>query len=163
MRFIFTLVALGAAIFSPVFGETEQPIAYSHKLHISKGLTCIDCHSTADTQAAATIPSVNKCMLCHAKIATDKPEVQKIAAYAKKGHEIPWVRIYSFEQNALVRFQHAPHVKKGVQCATCHGDMTQASTAQQLVKHTMGTCIHCHRQNQSTLGAKADDCATCHY
>lgn len=135
-----------------------QPVAYSHQVHIAKGLTCLDCHSTADTSAAATIPSVNKCMLCHGKIAVENPEVKKVIAFAESKREIPWVRVYGFEQNALVKFQHAPHVKSGVSCATCHGDMTTVTTAQPTVRHTMGTCIACHRQNQAS-----DDCATCHY
>jgi hypothetical protein len=156
------MVALGLAILSPVFpafaAEIQQPIAYSHKLHISKGLACLDCHIGTDVQAAATIPSVTKCMLCHAKLAKDKSEIKKIAAYSDKGQDIPWVRVYGFEPNALVKFQHAPHVKKGVQCSTCHGDMTVADTAQRLVKHNMGTCIACHRANKAS-----DDCSTCHY
>jgi hypothetical protein len=154
----FFLLAIGVFASCALAGPPAQPIAYSHKLHISKGLTCLDCHSTADTQAAATIPSVNKCMLCHAKIARDKPEIQKIADYAEKKREIPWVRVYGFEPNALVKFRHSPHVKKGIECATCHGDMTEATTPQVLVKHNMGTCVSCHRQNKAS-----DDCATCHY
>ena len=43
-------------------------------------------------------------------------------------------------------------------CATCHGDMTQAATAERLVKHNMGTCVSCHRQYKSS-----EDCAACHY
>lgn len=136
----------------------EQPIAYSHKAHIARGLNCLDCHSGADTGAAATIPSVEKCMLCHAKLGTNQPEVQKVMAYAKSGREIPWERVYGFAPSAMVKFQHAPHVRAKVACATCHGDMTQATTAQRTVTHTMGTCLECHRQNHAS-----EDCAACHY
>jgi cytochrome c7-like protein len=138
--------------------RAEQPIAYSHKIHIEHGLQCLDCHSGADTGARATIPSVSKCMLCHAKIAVEKPEVKKIAAFAAARREIPWERVYGFDPGALVKFRHAPHIRAGVQCARCHGDMTQAATAQPLVKHNMGTCLSCHRQNHAS-----EDCATCHY
>ncbi len=142
----------------PLLRAADQPIAYSHKNHIARGLQCLDCHSMADTGPAATIPSVNKCMLCHAKIGTDKPEVKKLADYAAKGREIPWVRVYGFEKQALVKFNHAPHIRAKVECATCHGDMTQAETAQKLVNHNMGTCLSCHRQKGAS-----QDCATCHY
>ncbi len=138
--------------------RAEQPIAYSHKIHIEHGLQCLDCHSGADTGARATIPSVSKCMLCHAKIATGNAEVKKVADYAAARREIPWERVYGFDPGALVKFQHAPHIRAGVQCARCHGDMTQAATAQPLVKHNMGTCLSCHRQNHAS-----EDCATCHY
>jgi Cytochrome c7 and related cytochrome c len=135
-----------------------QPIAYSHKQHIAAGLYCLDCHSSADTSAAATIPSVRKCMLCHAKLATAKPEIQKLAAYAAQKREVPWQRVYGFDRKALVKFQHAPHFRAKIDCARCHGDMTQATAAQPLVKHTMGTCLSCHRQNGAS-----EDCAACHY
>lgn len=158
MRILSPIVVAVGLVTSVWAAPPQQPIAYSHKLHIEKGLACLDCHSTADTQAAATIPSVNKCMLCHAKIAKDKPEVQKVAGFADKKQEIPWVRVYEFEPNALVKFRHSAHVKKGIACATCHGNMAEATTAERLVKHDMGTCVSCHRQNKAS-----DDCATCHY
>ncbi len=135
-----------------------QPIAYSHKQHLALGLQCLDCHSTADTSAAATIPSVRKCMLCHAKVAAAKPEIRKLAAFFASKREVPWRRVYGFPQESLVKFQHAPHARAKVACATCHGDMTQASTAELLVKHNMGSCLRCHRQYKAT-----EDCAACHY
>ena len=155
---LWAIQIVGLILVAVVSQAAEQPIAYSHKIHIGAGLHCLDCHSNADTGAKATISSVNKCMLCHAKIATDKVEIKKIAAYAAAKREIPWVRVYGFDAGALVKFQHGPHTRAKVQCVQCHGDMTQATTAQPLVKHNMGTCLSCHRQNHAP-----EDCATCHY
>jgi hypothetical protein len=147
------MVAVAALASPPV-----QPIAYSHKQHIAQGLQCLDCHSSADTGAAATIPSVRKCMLCHAKVAAANPEIQKLAAFFNAKKEVPWVRVYGFPRESMVKFQHAPHIRAKVECVTCHGDMTQATTAERLVKHTMGTCLSCHRQYKAT-----EDCAACHF
>jgi hypothetical protein len=157
LRATGTLLLVVLAMAATVL-RAEQPIAYSHKIHIEHGLQCLDCHSGADTGARATIPSVSKCMLCHAKIATGNPEVKKVAGFAAARREIPWERVYGFDSAALVKFQHAPHIRAGVQCVRCHGDMTQAATAQPLVKHNMGTCVSCHRENHAS-----EDCATCHY
>jgi hypothetical protein len=157
LRATGTLLLVVMAMAATVL-RAEQPIAYSHKIHIEHGLQCLDCHSGADTGARATIPSVSKCMLCHAKIATGNPEVKKVAGFAAARREIPWERVYGFDSAALVKFQHAPHIRAGVQCVRCHGDMTQAATAQPLVKHNMGTCVSCHRENHAS-----EDCATCHY
>ncbi len=154
MRYIFFILATLAAAAAP----SVQPIAYSHKQHIAMGLQCVDCHSGADVAAAATIPSVKKCMLCHAKLGAAKPEIQKLAAFAASKREVPWQRVYGFPKESLVKFQHAPHARAKVACATCHGDMTQATTAEVLVKHNMGTCLSCHRQNKAS-----EDCAACHY
>src|SRR5215472_2315581 len=96
------LLAISVFAAMGVLSASQQPIAYSHKQHIAMGLACLDCHSTADTQAAATIPSVRKCMLCHAKLGTDKPEIQKLAGFSKSGREIPWERVYGFQPKAAV-------------------------------------------------------------
>ena len=97
-------------------------------------------------------------MLCHAKVAAAKPEIKKLAGFAENKREVPWRRVYGFPPESLVKFQHAPHARAGISCAACHGDMTQASTAELLVKHNMGTCLKCHRQYKAT-----EDCAACHY
>ena len=150
------LITLGA-ILCAAPALARQPIEYSHKKHLALGLDCLDCHSGADIRAKAGIPSVAKCMLCHQKLATDKPEVKKVIAYASAKREIPWERVYGFSPNALVRFQHAPHYEAHIACSTCHGDMTQATVAQRQVRHTMGSCLSCHRQHNAP-----EDCAACH-
>jgi hypothetical protein len=130
----------------------QQPVEFPHNKHVKLGMECVDCHTGADIKASAGIPSVQKCMLCHAKLLTDKPEIQKVAAYSAKKVEIPWVRIYGFEPEAHVRFRHSPHYQAGIACATCHGDMTKATVAELAVTHNMGTCLTCHRQ-KSAIGA----------
>jgi hypothetical protein len=136
----------------------QQPIAFPHNTHSKMGLDCIDCHIGADTRAAAGIPSVTKCMLCHAKLGRDKAEVKKVIDYANRKIEIPWQRVYFFETSAHVRFKHAPHYQAGIACATCHGDMTNVTVAEKVVNHNMGSCLTCHRQKHAS-----EDCAACHY
>ena len=137
----------------------QQPIAYSHKKHIALGLQCLDCHSMADIGPAATIPSVNKCMLCHAIVAADKPEIKKLADYAAKGRRNSLAACLRLHPPGTREIQSRRRTSSAkVDCATCHGDMTQATTAQKLVNHNMGTCLTCHRQKGAS-----QDCATCHY
>jgi hypothetical protein len=135
-----------------------QPIAYTHKVHLANGLQCINCHVGVDQGPDAQIPSVNFCMTCHQVIATDKPEIKKMAAYQARGEDIPWQRVYGFEPSAHVKFNHAPHIRAGVDCSTCHGDMTKATVAERTVNHTMGFCISCHQQQKAPV-----DCVTCHF
>ena len=97
-------------------------------------------------------------MICHSQIATDRDLIKQVTSFSERCVEIPWQRVYGFSRHAHVRFNHAPHIRAKVECATCHGDMTQATTAVRLVKHTMGTCLSCHRQNKAS-----EDCAACHY
>jgi len=135
-----------------------QPIAYTHKVHLGNGMQCTDCHVGVDQGPDARIPSVNFCMTCHQVIATDKPEIKKLAAYKARGEDIPWQRVYGFEPEAHVKFNHAPHIRAGVDCSVCHGDMRQQTVAERKVDHTMGFCIDCHKQKGASV-----DCVTCHY
>jgi hypothetical protein len=135
-----------------------QPIQFTHKVHLANGLQCVDCHVGVDQGPDARIPSVNFCMTCHRVIATDKPEIKKVTAYFNRGEDIPWQRVYGFEPSAHVKFNHAPHIRAGVDCKVCHGDMTTQTVAERKVDHTMGFCIQCHKQHNASI-----DCVTCHY
>ncbi len=104
------------------------------------------------------MPSVRKCMLCHEKLAVDQPGVKRLREFAARKQEVPWVRFYQFSPAALVKFRHAPHSRANIDCTTCHGQLATATVAQPVVRHTMGTCVSCHRQRKAT-----EDCVACHY
>ena len=135
-----------------------QPIAYTHKVHLANGMQCTDCHTAVETGPVASIPGVEVCMTCHQTIATDKPEIKKLAAYQQRGEDIPWQRVYAYSPTVHLKFNHAPHIRAGVECRMCHGDMTQQTVAVRAVDLNMGYCLNCHRQKQASV-----DCITCHY
>ena len=138
--------------------EARQPIAFPHKVHLAKKAVCTDCHETVERGPVAGIPSVKTCMICHSQIATDKPLIKEVTAYSEKGVEIPWQRVYGFTHESHVRFNHAPHVRAKVDCATCHGDLNKQTVAERVVDHNMGFCVNCHTQKKAS-----NDCLTCHY
>src|SRR5450755_1255736 len=92
---LFIVTALMAVSLEAAPAAPEQPLSYSHKTHLSQGLKCQDCHPNPDPGEHMTFPATSKCMACHASIAKDKPSVQKLAAFAKSGEPIPWVRVYT--------------------------------------------------------------------
>jgi hypothetical protein len=136
----------------------HQPIPFPHKTHIAKQAQCTDCHETVERGPVAGIPSVKTCMICHSQIATDRPLIKEVTSYSEKGIEIPWQRVYGFTHEAHIRFNHAPHIRANVDCATCHGDVGAMTVAERAVDHTMGFCVNCHRQKNAP-----NDCLTCHY
>jgi len=138
--------------------DPVQPIAFPHKVHIDNGLTCEICHTAVAQGPQAGIPSLNFCMACHLVIAADKPEVQKMLAYHARGEDIPWVRVYDYSPTAHVRFNHAPHIRAGVPCASCHGDVAQQTVVERVVDLNMGYCITCHQERKASV-----DCLTCHF
>lgn len=136
----------------------KQPIAFTHKVHVANGMECVNCHAGVDTGPDAAIPSVKFCMTCHQVIATDRAEIKKLAAYQARGEEVPWQRVYGYYPSARVQFNHAPHIRAGVACATCHGDMSQRTVAVRSVNLNMGYCLNCHKQRKVSI-----DCITCHF
>ena len=136
----------------------EQPLPFPHNVHIAKKAMCTDCHESVERGPIAGIPSVKTCMICHSQIATDRPLIKEVTAYSEKGVEIPWQRVYGFTREAHVRFNHAPHVRANVDCATCHGDVANQTVAERVVDHNMGFCVNCHKQKNAS-----NDCLTCHY
>jgi len=136
----------------------QQPIPFPHKTHIAKGAECTDCHETVEKGPVAGIPSAKTCMICHSQIAITKPLIKEVTAYSDKGIDIPWQRVYGFTQEAHVRFNHAPHIRAKVDCATCHGKLAEQTVAERVVDHTMGFCVNCHRQKNAP-----NECVTCHF
>jgi hypothetical protein len=140
--------------------SAAQPIPFPHKTHIEKAmLKCADyCHESVEKGPRAGLPSVKTCMICHDSIATDRPLIQTITDYSKRGVDLPWQRVYGFTQEAHVRFDHSPHIRAKVECTTCHGNVAQQTVAERSVKHSMGFCVDCHRERQAS-----NDCLTCHF
>ncbi len=144
--------------------RVSQPIAFSHKQHVAKKLSCTFCHSGAEKHRLATIPSVTLCMGCHSVVKQDSPEIQKVRAYSLRRQEIPWRRIYQLPGTADVFFNHHRHAAAGVKCFVCHGDVGSRDRLGKEVEHIMGFCVQCHREHRAQFrpAALADDCATCH-
>jgi hypothetical protein len=152
-------LAAAANDFFWVKSNPTQPIEFPHNTHVEKGLACTEyCHESVTKGPEAGLPSVNTCMICHAAIATDKPRIQQITALAEKGLDLHWKRVYGYTQPAHVKFNHAPHIRANVECATCHGDIAHQTVAQRNVVLGMGDCVSCHREKQAP-----NDCLTCHY
>jgi hypothetical protein len=134
----------------------EQPLPYSHKTHLAMGIKCQDCHTNPGAGNQMTFPVTARCMQCHSAVATDKPAIQKLAAFAKSREPIPWVRVYQITPG--VNWSHRAHLQAGMQCVMCHGDVSQLDAmAQTTSVAAMGTCIACHQaHNAPTV------CSTCH-
>jgi formamidopyrimidine-DNA glycosylase len=144
--------------FFGVRSEPVQPIAFPHKTHLAKDVACVVCHSGVEQGAVAGRPGINTCMGCHVGIAEDTEPIIKITTeYYEKGRDLTWQRVYGWTDEAHVRFNHAPHIRSGVNCATCHGDLSKMTVAERAVDHTMGFCVDCHVERKASI-----DCLTCH-
>jgi hypothetical protein len=135
----------GSPEYTDVGYAPEQPIAYSHRIHVSQlGLDCQYCHTEVDESAVANIPPTQTCMNCHSQIDTQNPEeIQKIRDSWESGEAIEWVRVHNLPDYAY--FNHAIHVNMGVGCETCHGRVDRMDVVAQQEPLSMSWCLDCHR------------------
>jgi cytochrome c7-like protein len=139
----------------------EQPIAFMHDVHFEQNqIPCAYCHYSAAYSEEAGIPAVGTCMGCHRFVRGTSQEFQteigKLMGFAADSVAIPWVRVHSLPD--FVQFTHRPHIRAGLDCTICHGDIAGMARVERVAPLTMGWCLGCHRDR----GAP-DDCATCHF
>ncbi|HTR38315.1 MAG TPA: cytochrome c3 family protein [Bryobacteraceae bacterium] len=133
-----------------------QPLPFSHKTHVARGLQCRQCHTSPDPGAQMTFPATSTCMACHSTIAKDRPAIQKLAEFAKSGNPVPWERIYRVTQG--VTWTHRKHLEAGMQCVMCHGNVGALDAmAETTAVTSMASCISCHAAHKA-----GTTCQTCH-
>lgn len=157
LSFIFIVLVIGY-FWQNNRKTPEQPINFSHQIHVQKvGLACTHCHTTVEKSPSASIPSVQTCMNCHNAVATDRPEIQKLTKFWEEKKPIPWMRVYKLPARKYVYFSHKRHIKAGLECVNCHGNVEVMSVIKRVPKLEMGWCMSCHRSRKAST-----DCATCH-
>lgn len=134
--------------FSPEFTDVgyapEQPVPYSHEIHVAKlGMDCRYCHTTVEVSKHANIPATQTCMNCHNMVRTDALTLLPVRESWATGAPIEWVNVHVLPDYA--QFSHAVHVNNGVGCETCHGRVDRMPLVKQTAPLTMKWCIDCHR------------------
>ncbi|HLJ16006.1 MAG TPA: PQQ-binding-like beta-propeller repeat protein [Bryobacteraceae bacterium] len=131
------------------------PELFDHKQHASLKIKCAYCHKAADTAARAGFPTVAACMTCHQAVATDKPDIQNLAAMPASEKIAPKAPVYRLPD--FVFFRHDQHVSHGIACTTCHGDVWSQAKIQPVLQMKMKACVDCHQVNHASV-----TCTTCH-
>jgi Cytochrome c7 and related cytochrome c/Class III cytochrome C family len=151
-----TQASTGAPTITNPMPAPGQPVAFSHKKHIDEAkMACNNCHEPSRNGSTLAIPQPAKCMLCHTAIATDKPDVKRMADAARNSQVLQWVRVYRLP--SFVTFSHKTHTSAGAQCEECHGPVAQRDAIALEKDISMGGCISCHSQKAAPTG-----CDTCH-
>jgi hypothetical protein len=168
----------------------EQPIQFSHERHVAgNGIDCRYCHTSVEESRFAGIPPTKTCMNCHSQIFANSPFLDPVRVSFSTGRPLQWTRVHDLPD--FVYFDHSIHVKKGVGCTTCHGQVDRMPLMWQDQSLQMEWCVDCHRNpeqyvrpreavfrvdyqppaNQRELGArlvaeyqiqKLTSCSTCH-
>jgi hypothetical protein len=145
-------ILLGTGIvwyfFSPKFTDVgfrpKQPVDYSHKLHAGDlGLDCRYCHVGVERSAVAGVPPTQTCMNCHKLIKTDSEKLQPVRESWETGKPMEWVKVHKIPDYAY--FNHSAHIRAGVGCASCHGNIARMEVVTQVEPLSMSWCLDCHR------------------
>lgn len=161
----------------------DQPIPFTHHRHVTVlGIDCQYCHSDARRSIHGGVPPLEVCMGCHTYVFKDKPAIKTLTGYWDRKEPVPWQKVHDLPD--YVQFEHKRHVRAGVDCTECHGqvglqgdwatdtDYTAVPVMKREASLQMGWCLDCHASHPSidqNYGDQADlrraelkDCWTCH-
>ena len=122
----------------------EQPVPFSHDHHVAQiGIDCRYCHTAVESSASAGIPPTQTCMNCHNVLWTNAPILEPVRASFRNDSPLTWIRVNDLPD--FVYFNHQIHVKQGVGCVTCHGQVDKMPLMFQKPTLMMSWCLDCHR------------------
>jgi hypothetical protein len=135
---------------------TQPSTGFSHQIHAGKlGMDCRYCHTKVEQSYEANIPNVATCMGCHTEQRLKGWDVHKVQfvreAYAKN-ESVEWRRIHKIPEYA--HFPHNVHLRAGVSCYSCHGQIAGMPIVYEAKSLAMGWCLECHRNAAPSLVPK---------
>lgn len=129
---------------------TQPGFGFNHQIHAGKlGMDCRYCHTNVERSPEANIPNVETCMNCHApgrvsNLVVADEKVQFIRDAHEHDASIEWRRVHKLP-DYVRNFPHHVHVKAGVSCYSCHGQIMSMPVVYQAEGLGMGWCLDCHR------------------
>lgn len=133
---------------------TQPGGGFNHQLHAGElGIDCRYCHHDIERSPEANIPPVSTCIGCH--------QENKLAGW--EGHNVTFIReAYAADESVEWRrvhklpdyvrnFPHHVHIKSGVSCYSCHGQIMGMPVVYQAEGLGMGWCLDCHRNYEENL------------
>lgn len=105
-------------------------------------------------------------MNCHRVTKTDSPQIQELTRIYESGAPLLWERVHNLPDHVF--FDHRPHVRAGIICQTCHGEIQEMEVVSQQMSLRMGNCLGCHREAHDALPPDSEiergpeHCNACH-
>jgi hypothetical protein len=147
-----------------LFGDAKSSRAASglkinHKFKTETvGLSCDTCHDVNATNAKLmSFPNHDTCIACHADAIdenSDKKNCELCHTQADYKTHVRKDQVIS----PLVKFNHQPHQKAGVDCVSCHTTFDKDVLTGDEMIPTMDTCIKCHTDKQVKGGTACNFC-----
>ncbi|HEY8943915.1 MAG TPA: cytochrome c3 family protein, partial [Polyangiaceae bacterium] len=161
-----------------IFPPQRLPLKFSHRKHVGVlGVACVACHdrATASTKSSdRLLPAGTRCDGCHDTNHRDVSNVTRrgtdrlsacSSCHVGSGLDgaAPVVeRVFLPAPN--LKFDHALHAGKNIQCAECHGRVEEVDLATRDQLPRMKGCLSCHTGKSASEGRPVPSgaCDTCH-
>jgi hypothetical protein len=129
-----------------IYPRYDARLPAAHQAHAEKTkLTCDACHSKAKISQAAGDwlgPGVESCRQCH----------------EARFDAVP----ISAPTSARIRFSHAKHAARNIECIKCHDEVALRQDARGNERlPSMTTCLRCHNKDHGAA-AQGGNCRLCH-
>jgi hypothetical protein len=158
-----------------IFPPQTMPLRFNHKKHVQGlHLSCKVCHAAAYTSDASSdrlLPRpAETCDNCHDVDHADLGHVKAgpdaggqcgfchLGAAAGEGGMV--ARVVMPPPN--LRFAHAKHLARNIQCGQCHGQIAELELATREQLPRMAGCFSCHAMTGASQGGAKGACTTCH-
>lgn len=115
---------------------TARGADFSHREHLSYGLTCTQCHASVKSSTRVednNLPRREACIECHGEVSIKSPRPMPLA-----------------------HFSHQAHVDL-LDCLECHRDIDKSDVTSIANFPRMADCVRCHPQGDMPNG-----CWKCH-
>ena len=161
---------------SPViFPAQKLTIRFNHKKHVRElGLSCTTCHDKAKLSRSSSdslLPPATRCDACHGSdhrnlsaVRSDATELIGQCGFCHIGyrpeHGNTVERLVIPKPN--LKFDHAAHLNRNIQCQSCHGNVENVELATRDQLPRMRGCFGCHQLPVPARGEARAECSTCH-
>ncbi|MGA9120074.1 MAG: cytochrome c3 family protein [Bacteroidota bacterium] len=133
----------------------EQPVPFSHQHHVGGlGLDCRYCHTSVESSSFAGIPPTNTCMTCHSQVWNTSPMLASVRESFQTNTALQWNRVNSLPD--FVYFNHSIHVRQGIGCVTCHGQVDKMPLMRKANSLYMEWCLTCHRAPEKQIRPRSE-------
>lgn len=157
--------ALATTPSSLIFPAERITIRMNHSHPAHRALPCVQCHAAASRSrnaADSLIPTEASCAPCHAaNTARANASAERCATCHVGAVQVgAQVQVATSEfVAARLRFSHATHVTRGMQCTDCHSAIPNATLGSREHMPTMQSCMRCHG---GASPSAPSECRTCH-
>ncbi len=154
----FSLIAAilyRSGYYTDVGEAREQPVPFSHKHHVGGlGIDCRYCHTSVEQSSFAGLPPTSTCMTCHSQLWNTASLLAPVRESFQTNTPIRWTRVNAIPQFAY--FNHSIHIRQGIGCVTCHGQVDDMPLMRKENTLYMEWCISCHRDPAKNVRPRSE-------